>query len=436
MRHRIKSTDRHSIAEKAGILPGDDLISINNEEIIDFIDYEALSSSSKLKILIGRGERTKLFSIDNYDFKPLGLNFDGDFLYKTRSCKNKCIFCFIDQMKRGGRETLHVKDDDWRYSLVMGNYVTLTNVDDAEFSRIIKRRASPLFISVHSTNGALRKTMMGNPNADRILERLTALKAAELSFHAQIVLCPTINDGDELIRSIFDLYALMPSALSVAVVPVGLTKFRDGLYPLRTMTSDEAKKTIIDIHELQKRFFCESGTRFVFTADEMYIKAGLPLPNEEEYEYYPQIENGVGLLRRFEGEFKEALPLLKKKEFPIKFRATTGIAAYSFMRELMDELKSYNIEIELIPVKNDYFGESVTVTGLLTALDVENALTRDPRPLLIPDNMLRSNEPVFLCGHDLHWLKAAIGADILPINALDGFSFIEQLSDYIEENFK
>ena len=245
MRQRIIAIDNNSIAEELGIKPGFSLLRINGEPVEDVIDYEQLTAetSISLELETDNGEVIEA-DVEKDEYEPLGLYFESGLMSPVRSCKNKCVFCFIDQMPKGGRETLHFKDDDWRLSLIMGNYVSLTNVNDKEFDRMLRRRVSPLYISIHSTDGDIRKRMMANPTAGRIMERLYALKEAGLSFHGQIVVCPELNDGESLKKSIRELYALRPAAQTLALVPVGITKFRQGLYPLRLLTKQEASDII------------------------------------------------------------------------------------------------------------------------------------------------------------------------------------------------
>lgn len=435
MKHLIKSVDKGSPAEEAGIHEGAYLLKIDGSEVVDVIDYEQLTCTDRLLAEFELEDGSVLEAdIEKDMYAPLGLNFESALMSAVRQCKNHCIFCFIDQMHTGGRKTLHFKDDDWRLSLIMGNYVTLTNVDDEEFERIIKRRVSPLYISVHATDGEIRKRMMRNPTADIIMQRLSRLKEEKLRFHAQIVLCPEINDGEVLKKTVEDLYSLYPAAESVAVVPVGLTKHREGLYPLRCLTRDEAREVIVMTEKLQERFFAESGTRFVFCSDEMYVYAKMPLPAEECFEDYPQIENGVGLLRKFEYEFINELEdmseklrkkLLGKK---IHLHGATGVSAYSFLQCLFDKLERYNIKIELHPIRNDFFGETVTVAGLTCAQDIAAQLVgKGIKQLIIPATMLRENDDVFLDGVRVHELEKELDCEIIALPCYDGGVFLKTL---------
>ena len=430
MDHLITSVDQGSIGEELGITKGCRLLSIDGEEIRDIIDYEQLTAGEALTLCFVEPDGTVVEAeIEKELYEPLGLDFEhGGLMSPIRSCKNHCIFCFIDQMPKGVRNSLHVKDDDWRLSLIMGNYVTLTNVDDAEFDRMLKRHAGPLYISVHATDGVIRRRMMNNPAADRLMERLNRLKEARLAFHAQVVLCPGINDGAVLDRTISDLLDLYPAAGSLAVVPVGLTRFRDHLYPLHGVGPKEAAAAVEQIEKWQETARVRTGSTFVFASDELYILAGRELPPAASYEDYIQIENGVGLLRKFESEFLCALAEQEKVP-PIALDSASGVSAAPYMQKLFEKLRPYGIEIRVHAVANRYFGESVTVSGLVTAGDLAEQLINTIKSgiLLIPRTMLKESDTVFLDGTDLGDLTQALGKRIVPMSADDGEAFIEEL---------
>jgi putative radical SAM enzyme (TIGR03279 family) len=339
------------------------------------------------------------------------------------------MFCFIDQMPKPARSSLLLKDDDWRMSLFMGNYITLTNVGEDEFQRIIKRRASPLYISIHATDPDVRVRLMGNPSAGNLMGRLTILKENDLRFHGQIVLCPGVNDSGVLRKSLEDLMALYPSSQSVAVVPVGLTKHRLGLAELTVPGKSEASDTIDLIEEFQRQSMAKNGTSFVFASDEFYILAERELPPYESYEDFPQLENGVGLLRKFEHELIEEL----KNHEPLPSNhildGATGFSAAPFLQKLFERLEPYGIRIRIHPIRNDYFGDQITVAGLVTASDMIKQLKGGlpGEKLLIPGNMLRENEPVFLDNITLAELKKTLETDIIPMSPYDGGAFIESL---------
>jgi putative radical SAM enzyme (TIGR03279 family) len=430
MKHKIIGVDSGSIAEEAGIQPGDKLLSVDGEEVADIVDYEHLTTKENL-IMAFETPEGELYEaeIEKDMYDPIGLQFESGLLSRVKSCRNHCLFCFIDQMPKPSRPSLFVKDDDWRMSLFMGNYITLTNVGEAEFQRIMKRRASPLYISVQATDPEVRVRMMRNPSAGNLMDRLKMLKENELRFHGQIVLCPGINDAEILRRSLSDLLALYPASQSVAVVPVGLTKHRLGLAELTVPDKASASDTIGLIEEFQKQSLEKNGTSFVFASDEFYILAEKDLPPYESYEDFPQLENGVGLLRKFEHEFIEELADHDPLPSSHRLDGATGCSAAPFMQKLFDHLKPYGINISLHPIRNDYFGEQITVAGLVTASDMLSQLKGrlSGEKLLIPGNMLRENEPIFLDNITLVELKNSLETDIIPVSPYDGGRFIESL---------
>ncbi len=424
---RITAVEKGSIAASLDIREGDTLVSINGEPVLDVVDYTYLCAEERLQLLFERADGSGYeVALKKDAYAPLGLTFDSGLMSTVRACKNHCMFCFIDQMPKGGRKTLQFKDDDWRMSFIMGNYITLTNVDEAEFERILKRRVSPLFISVHATDPLVRAKMMHNPTAKELLPRLKRLAEAELKFHCQIVCCPEINDGEVLERTLNDLIALYPYAQSAAVVPVGLTKFRDKLAPLRVFTKEESIATLAQIRRFAQQCRESMGTAFVFASDEFYLAAGQELPPYEEYEEFPQIENGVGLLRLFEWEFLEALAEKRPLQAPFAFEAAGGMLASPFMRTLYEKLVPYGIESTLYAIRNDFFGHTITVGGLITGQDLLAQLKgRLKTPyLLLPHNMLREQEDVFLDGMTVTELAQALEVEVVPVRG-DGDAWVE-----------
>lgn len=419
----ITSVEPNSPAFRYGIKAGERLLRINGEVVKDLIDYEYLTAKKSLEIELD----TRIISLHKCDWEPLGLCFSTSLMSRMQTCKNKCVFCFIDQMPKGGRSSLQVKDDDWRLSFIMGNYVTLTNLDDLEFERLLRRKVSPLYISVHATDPQTRVRMMSNPTATRLMERLSALKAAGLNFHCQVVLCPDINDGGILEQTIKDLASLRPCCSSIAIVPVGLTRYREGLFALRAYTADESARIIEQIEAIQQDCLKAFNTRFVFLADEWYLQAGQPLPCAEKYEDYPQIENGVGLLRLFEEDFDSALenrvPFDKLRRVSI----AGGMAAYPFFYELYKSLLPYNIDVKIYPIENRYFGGNVHVAGLVTGADIAEQLKGKElyERLLIPQNMLREREDVFLDNVSVESLEKELGIKIQAFS--DGSALVEML---------
>jgi putative radical SAM enzyme (TIGR03279 family) len=397
---------------------GDVLIGINGAPVLDIIDYEYLSANRSLVLQLknANGEPREV-AIKKPVHEPLGLLFDSGLMSEVRACKNHCIFCFIDQMPKGGRDTLRFKDDDWRMSFIMGNYVSLTNIDEVEFQRIIDRRVSPLYISVHATDPAVRSQMMRNPAASTLMGRLRALKDAKLAFHCQIVCCPGINDGSVLEKTLNDLFGLYPYAQSVAIVPVGLTKYRQGLSLLRVFTPAEAKAALRQIQVFAKMCKHREGVNFAYASDEFYILAGDPLPGYDEYDGFSQIENGVGLLRLFEYDFLERLRDMQPRKAPLYVHIAGGVSASPFFQELYKALVPYHIFCDIRPIRNDYFGETVTVGGLVTGQDLiaqlRGKLTH--AYLLLPHNMLREGEDVFLDGYTLRRVAEALRVEIVVV---------------------
>ena len=422
-----------SPAASSGIRAGDALLAVNGEPIKDLIDYEKLTAERVLHVDICRGGETLSLHIRKGEYEPLGLSFETSLMSRMQTCKNHCLFCFIDQMPRGVRTSLQVKDDDWRMSFIMGNYVTLTNVDDEEFERILKRGASPLYVSVHAIDPSVRRHMMRNPEAGRIRERLEALKRAGLRFHAQIVLCPGINDGDILDETLTVLGELAPACASVAVVPVGVTKFRERLEHLDVYDSLGSLIVVRQVEQFQKRFLEHLGTRLVFLSDEWYLNANLSIPPESYYEGFEQIENGVGLLRLFAMDFESALeerqPLSELREFSM----AGGTAANAFFVDLYKVLEPYRIGLDIHAIPNRYFGGNVHVAGLITGGDIVEELAEKPlkKTLLIPRNMLKEQEDVFLDGMTVRELEEILKVSVRAFR--DGTDLIRILFEVEDE---
>ena len=431
---RILAVAAFSPAAGAGIAAGENLVSINGEPVIDEIDYQDLIQHAHLEVVLSddRGN-TRQVSVAKSSWEPLGLQLDETIAMKPRQCRNHCVFCFIDQMPPGMRSTLYVKDDDWRLSLMMGNYVTLTNVDDTEFIRILRRKASPLYISVHATDPEVRVRMLRNPHAGNLMERLEALKNHGIQFHAQVVLCPGINDGKVLEKTITDLASLWPSALSVAVVPIGLTRYREKLTKIPAVDAELASKLIDSVSVLQGRFREAFGTSFVFLSDEFYCICGRELPEEERYEEYPQLENGVGMIRKFTEECSEAYQEFKDTECPDPKRAPvrmiipTGISAFPYIRKMAEQYAPSWVRTEVIPVPNRFFGDTITVTGLIVGKDLLAALENKEFDLvLISESMLKENSECFLDDMTLEQVRESVGKPVWIVRNT-GASFISAL---------
>lgn len=398
--HTIKSVDPGSIADELGLEPGDRLLSIDGHELEDIFDYEYYIENESIMVVIAKknGEEWEL-DIEN-DYQDLGLTFENGLMSDYKSCHNKCVFCFIDQMPKGMRETLYFKDDDSRLSFLQGNYVTLTNMKDKDIERIIKFKLAPINISVQTTNPELRCKMLHNRFAGEALKKIDRLYEAGTPMNGQVVMCKNLNDGDELDRTIRDLTRYIPCMESVSVVPVGLSKYRDGLYPLEPITAEDAAKTIDIIEKWQKKVYAEHGIHFIHASDEFYILAGRELPEEERYDGYIQLENGVGMIRLLTTEVHEALDELEGDEEKEELSIATGKLAAVYLAGFLEEIKKKfpNRKVHLYPIRNDFFGEMITVAGLITGQDLIAQLKDKPlgSRLLLPECMFRSGEEVFL----------------------------------------
>ena len=431
MAHRITAVEPGSPAYKAGIRAGDELMRINGETVYDFIDYQALTVGANLKVSTKAGE----FNVRKKEYSDLGLSFETSMMSGVRMCCNKCVFCFVDQLPENARQSLRVKDDDWRMSLMMGNYVTLTNVSDRELERIIKRHVSPLYISVHAYEPELRAKIMGTPRAAKLPEQLKKLADGGIKFHCQAVLCPGLNDGEALENTITELMKLYPAAQSLALVPVGLTGHRDGLDKLHKYNPEEAK-VVLDIAEKWRNICLEKfDTRFVFPSDEFYLAAGVELPDDEAYEDYAQIDDGVGMLRLFETEFIDAYEEMGDVEplNPAKILIACGVSAAPFFEKLMKEHPIPGAQVKVKAIRNGFFGEEVTVSGLITGSDlVEQVKDEDCTHVLITTCMLRAEDSVFLDDMPLHEASRLIGRPIIPVDR-QGQDLLDAIIDIVED---
>lgn len=402
--HKIKSVESGSIAEELGIEAGDELLEISGQKIEDIFDYQYFCTEEYLEVLIRKPDGGEwLFEIEKEEHEDLGIEFENGLMDEYHSCHNKCIFCFIDQMPPGMRETLYFKDDDTRLSFLQGNYVTLTNLDDHDIERMIRYRLEPINISFQTMNPELRCKMLNNRFAGEALKKVDRLYEAGIIMNGQIVLCRGINDGKELSYSLNRLFSYFPVLESVSVVPVGLSKFREGLYPLEPFTKEDACAVIDLIEEYQKKAMTVGELHFVHASDEWYILAKRELPEEERYDGYLQLENGVGMLRLLMNETREAIANYARLRIGWPEREisiATGLLAYETIcmlcREIMEAFPM--IKITVYPVRNDFFGEMITVSGLITGRDLIAQLKDKPlgECLLLPENMFRSGEEVFL----------------------------------------
>ncbi|MGI6237295.1 MAG: DUF512 domain-containing protein [Candidatus Excrementavichristensenella sp.] len=430
---RIIRVEAGGAADRAGVKEGDLLTAINGHPVLDLIDYQALSCRRRLTLQLLRAGTPVSLSLEKDLWQPLGLGFDQPLMSPRRDCINRCLFCFVDQLPGGARASLRVKDDDWRMSLMMGNFVTLTNVSEVELARIIRRKCAPLYISVHATEPRLRAKLLGQERGARIMEQLRALAEAGLSFHTQAVLCPGLNDGEALERTMEDLYELWPAARSLALVPVGLTGHRKGLYPIHPFRKEGAEKVLDMAEAMRGRALAEAGDLFVHPADEFYLIAGRPFPPEASYGEYPQIENGVGLCRLLESQFKAAQRELDPaRVVPGKAVVACGVSVAPFLGELLEKFPIPGVRAEVRPLVNHFFGPSVTVSGLLTGGDLIRGLdgVRCNR-LLISRAMLREGDTVFLDDRTVEEVEAALGQKITSVH--DGEGLVRALSGWEQE---
>ena len=450
--HRIKEILPDSIAEEFELEPGDILLKINENEIEDVFDYQYFVEDEYIEVLIRKADGEELLlEIDKDPDEDLGIVFEKSLMGDYKSCCNKCMFCFIDQMPKGMRQTLYFKDDDARLSFLQGNYITLTNMKDRDIDRIIRYHLGPINISVHTTNPTLRCKMLKNRFAGEALKKIDRLFEGGIGMNGQIVLCKGVNDGEELNRTIRDLAAYLPVMRSVSVVPAGLTKYREGLYPLESFEKEDAVRVIDQIESFQEDFYRRYGLHFIHASDEWYIMAGRDFPEEERYDGYLQLENGVGMMRLLWNEFSEAYEALEPdqvnwqasgeknatvrmaggKALVREISIATGVLAFEMISRMagMLEQKLPGLTIHCYRIINDFFGEKITVSGLITGTDLIHQLKGKElgECLLLPNNILRSGEDVFLDDYTLKEVSEAIGTKIV-ITPTDGKGFIDAVT--------
>ena len=426
---KILAVEPGGPASHAGVRPGETLLSINGNEICDILDYRFYETDRHLSIVLrddAGAERT--VQIRKGQYESIGLEFETYLMDQQHSCTNRCIFCFIDQLPKGLRKSLYFKDDDSRLSFLFGNYVTLTNLKEREVDRIIKMHISPINISVHTTNPELRVKMMGNRFAGKSLDILYRFAKAGIKLNCQIVLCRDINDGEELDRTLKDLTSLWPSVQSVAVVPLGLTKYRQGLYPLTGYDSETARAVMRQLERWGDRCEQKYGQRICYAADEFYLKAQLPIPPAPFYGDFDQLENGVGLMASLKQEFLDALEDFVPPASSRKVTLATGVAAHPFLDTLLDELRQrcHNLTCNVVPIVNDFFGDTITVAGLVTGGDLLKQLRGRELgdALLLPDVMLRREGDIFLDDVSLEELSEALQIQIITVPN-DGYALLD-----------
>jgi putative radical SAM enzyme (TIGR03279 family) len=436
MKNTIVKVHFESIAEELGIELGDKLISINDTQVKDIIDYKFLMAEEYIVVQIEKadGEIWDLEIEKEYD-EDLGVEFENSILDRARSCSNKCIFCFIDQLPSGMRKTLYFKDDDSRLSFLQGNFVTMTNMKDEDIDRIIRYRISPINVSVHTTNPELRVKMLNNRFAGSIYERLKKLAEAGIDINCQIVLCPGINDGHELVRTSEDLYKLYPAIRNLAVVPVGATKFREGLFPVTLYNKETSRAEILNVSKLQEKYMHEINVPFIRLSDEFYIMAEMDVPSYEFYRGFEQLEDGIGMIRLLRDNLDKTLDNLKEN-VKGSFTLITGSSAYKEIVDAANKInsKNPNIKINVVKIINSFFGETITVAGLLTAKDIISQLNNYfvGEYIIIPRNMLRSGEDIFLDDTTVEAMEKALNRKLIIVD-YSGEDLIEKINDNCKE---
>lgn len=430
---KITAVQKGGIGEEIGLEAGDELLGFNGEEIVDVLDYAYYDSQEEfvLNLRTRQGENIDI-EIEKNEDETLGLELDESVQLEPMRCKNKCLFCFVDQLPKGMRETLYVKDDDYRLSFVSGNYVTFSNIGQKELDRIVKLHLSPLYISVHAYDKAVKTKLVSNPESAKVFEKMEFLAKHGIIMHTQIVLCKGINDGEVLLETLRELRKLSPNVQTVAVIPVGLTGHRQKLYPLDSF--DEASSR--DVIAMVENFNKSVGGNFCWCSDEFYIKAELPLPGFEEYGDFDQIENGVGLCAEFIDEFDHALEEVEGSDAAIEVASVTGQSFKDILRSQTDKLKAKfpNVRIRICDIYNDFFGRSITVSGLITAGDVIKQVKDMPEHTIIPSNMLREFTDTFLDGMTVPQLEEAIKSKILISHG--GESFVKLIDELCKKSDK
>ena len=402
---KILTVPEGSLAEELELVPGDKILEINGMKLRDIIDVSFAFACEEVEMLVEHEDgQQELFEFDKDYDEELGVEFESAVFDGIRHCANNCYFCFVDQVAPNMRDSLNIKDDDYRMSFLYGNFITLTNMVDRDFQRIKQYHLSPLFVSVQCTNPELRKQMLRCKTADRLMSQLEKLEAADVEYHTQIVLCRDLNDGAELDRSIQDIMARQPYAQSMAVVPVGLTKFRQDCYPLKSFDAESAARVVDQVEQYQIRQRAKDGRTFIYLSDEFYLLSGRPLPPAEYYDGFPQLDNGIGLARSFIEDFKMAAEEAQQEEReadgkPVKLAVVSGTSIAPLLKRLADSLQLAKVEITMVPVVNNHFGSTVNVSGLLTAPDMLASLKgidTQVDGILIPESALRTGDNIFL----------------------------------------
>ena len=429
----VRAVEPGSPADKAGVQVGETLTHINGKPIVDVLDYKFYGYDTKLELTLRAPDNSfRTVKVRKYEGQDLGLEFETYLMDRARSCANNCIFCFVDQMPCGMRKSLYFKDDDARLSFLMGNYLTLTNLSEREVQRIIDLRISPINVSVHTTDPELRVEMLKNPRAGESIDIMRRFAQHNITMNCQIVSCPGINDGPALDRSLRELAQMHPAVNSISVVPVGVTKFREGLYPLRPYTGEEAAALIDQVEAFAQKHLEEHGTRLVWCSDEFYLLAGRDMPEEAYFEDFTQLDNGVGMLRLLSEEFRRGLDLMEPEEMEgcEPFTIATGVSAAPFLTRLVDMAREKNKKVDgkVCAIRNDFFGHTITVAGLVTGGDLIAQLRGNVhgKRLLIPANMLRAGEQVFLDDVSVADVERELNVSVVPV-VQDGYELLDAI---------
>lgn len=429
----ISAIHQGSLAEELELVPGDKIISINEQELADIIDLSFALADEEIEMLIEHenGEQ-EIIAFEKDIDEELGAEFESAVFGKIRQCANNCYFCFVDQVAPNMRDSLYIKDDDYRLSFLYGNFVTMTNMGPRDLERIHRLHLSPLYISVHTTNPKLRGEMLRTKRGELIMEQLAKLNEADVEYHTQVVLCPGLNDGAELDRTIQDIISMQPYAKTLGIVPVGLTKFRENCYPLKTFDAQGAKKVIEQVRHWQEKMRKQIGKNFIYLSDEFYLLAGEPLPKAEEYDGFPQLDNGIGLTRNFIEQWKETEINPNNYQKLLNLDIICGKSAGKVIKNLVDELNIDNLNANVLALENEFFGHEVTVTGLLTGQDIiknlkQNKANRDG--IIIPSCALREGEDIFLDDYTLEDIKKAFPDEEVKV-ASDAIMLKNLLADW------
>lgn len=429
----ISAIHQGSLAEELELVPGDKIISINGQELTDIIDLSFALADEEIEMLVEHtnGEQ-EIIAFEKDIDEELGAEFESAVFGKIRQCANNCYFCFVDQVAPDMRDSLYIKDDDYRLSFLYGNFVTMTNMGPRDLERIHRLHLSPLYISVHTTNPKLRGEMLRTKRGELIMEQLAKLNDADVDYHTQVVLCPGLNDGIELDRTIQDIINMQPHAKTLGIVPVGLTKFRENCYPLKTFDAAGAKKVIEQVSHWQEKMRKQTGKNFVYLSDEFYLLAGVPLPKAEEYDGFPQLDNGIGLTRNFIEQWKETKINTNNYKKPLNIDIICGKSAGKVIKNLVNELNVNKLNTNVLDLENDFFGHEVTVTGLLTGQDIiknlkQNKNNRDG--IIIPGCALREGEDIFLDDYTLDDIKKAFPDEEIKV-ASDAIMLKNLLADW------